>query len=52
MYLFLCTTPLQVRIAQYLGKKHNDSYLVYITEEAKFNTLSDFAKEKQIYYAF
>lgn len=52
MYLFLCTTPLQVRIAQYLRKKHDDSYLVYITEEAKFNTLSDFAKEKQIYYAF
>ena len=51
MYLFLCTTPLQVRIAQHLSKKHDISRLVYITEKARFDTLSSFAKEKQIYYA-
>lgn len=51
MYLFLCTTPLQVCIAQYLSQKHKSSYLVYITEEARFNMLGGFAKEKQIYYA-
>ena len=51
MFLFLCTTPLQVRIAQFLIQKHETSYLVYISEEARFDTLSDVAKEKQIYYA-
>lgn len=51
MYLFLCTTPLQVRIAQYLSKKYYNSCLIYITEKARFDTLSDFAKGKQIYYA-
>lgn len=51
MFLFLCTTPLQVRIAQFLSQKHETSYLVYISEEARFDTLNDFAKEKQIHYA-
>ena len=51
MFLFLCTTPLQVRIAQYLSKQHEKSSLVYITELAKFETLTDIAKEKQTYYA-
>ena len=51
MYLFLCTTPLQVCIAQFLIQKHETSYLVYISEEARFDTLNDFAKEKQIHYA-
>lgn len=51
MYLFLCTTPLQVRIAQFLSQKHESSRLFYITERARFETLSEFAKEKQFYYA-
>lgn len=51
MYLFLCTTPLQVCIAQFLIQKHETSYLVYISEEARFDVLNDFAKEKQIHYA-
>lgn len=51
MYLFLCTTPLQVCIAQFLIQKHETSCLIYISEEARFDTLNDFAKEKQIHYA-
>ena len=51
MFLFLCTTPLQVRIAQFLSQKHETSLLIYITEKSRFDTLSDVAKEKQIYYA-
>ena len=51
MYVFLCTTPLQVRIAQYLRAKHSDTKLIYITESERFATLSDIAKKKQEFYA-
>ena len=51
MYVFLCTTPLQVRIAQYLRAKHSDTKLIYITESERFDTLSDIAKKKQEFYA-
>ena len=51
MYLFLCTTPLQLRISQYLRNKHSDTKLIYITESEWFDTLSDIAKKKQNHYA-
>lgn len=51
MYIFLCTTPLQLCLAQYLRKKHDNTYLVYLTEYERFETLSKLSQEKQTHYA-
>lgn len=51
MDLFLCTTPLQVCLAKYLSKDVNSPVLVYLSELARYDSLSPIAKKKQSEYA-
>lgn len=51
MDLFLCTTPLQVCLAKYLSKNVQNPVLVYLSELARYESLSYIAKEKQSEYA-
>lgn len=51
MDLFLCTTPLQVCLAKYLSKDVESPILVYVSELARYGSLSSIAKEKQFEYA-
>lgn len=51
MDLFLCTTPLQVCLAKYLSKNVKSPVLVYLSELARYDSLSPIAKEKQLEYA-
>lgn len=51
MDLFLCTTPLQVCLAKYLSKDVESPILVYVSELARYDSLSPIAKEKQSEYA-
>lgn len=51
MDLFLCTTPLQVCLAKYLSKDVESPVLVYISELARYDSLSPISKEKQSEYA-
>ena len=51
MDLFLCTTPLQVCLAKYLSKDVKSPILVYVSELARYDSLSPISKEKQSEYA-